>query len=64
MFDMVQGANIHPYVRQLFSDPSTGSFNQVGCTSVFKVYESGSVRTTESILAVCRKGDSTGKEAG
>ncbi|MGF1586299.1 MAG: peptidylprolyl isomerase [Bacteroidales bacterium] len=28
MFDMVQGANIHPYVRQLFSDPSTGSFNR------------------------------------
>ncbi len=28
MLDMVQGANIHPYVRQLFTDPSTGIFNQ------------------------------------
>ncbi|MFU8831562.1 MAG: catalase/peroxidase HPI, partial [Wenzhouxiangella sp.] len=28
MFDMVQGANIHPYVRQLFTDPSTGTFNR------------------------------------
>jgi peptidyl-prolyl cis-trans isomerase D len=28
MFDMVQGANVHPYVRQLFTDPATGEFNQ------------------------------------
>ena len=27
LFDMVQGANIHPYVQQLFTDPSTGMFN-------------------------------------
>ena len=28
LFDMVQGANIHPFVRQLFTDPSTGAFNR------------------------------------
>jgi peptidyl-prolyl cis-trans isomerase D len=28
LFDMVQGANVHPYIRQLFTDPSTGIFNQ------------------------------------
>ncbi len=28
LFDMVQGANIHPIVRQLFTDPSTGTFNR------------------------------------
>jgi peptidyl-prolyl cis-trans isomerase D len=28
MFDMVQGANVHPYVRQLFTDPATGAFSQ------------------------------------
>ncbi len=28
LFDMVQGANIHPIVRQLFTDPSTGAFDQ------------------------------------
>jgi peptidyl-prolyl cis-trans isomerase D len=28
LFDMVQGANVHPYVRQLFTDPSTGIFSQ------------------------------------
>lgn len=28
LFDMVQGSNIHPFVRQLFTDPSTGTFNQ------------------------------------
>lgn len=28
LFDMVQGANIHPIVRQLFTDPETGIFNQ------------------------------------
>ncbi len=28
LFDMVQGANIHPIVRQLFTDPETGTFNQ------------------------------------
>lgn len=28
MFDMVQGSSIHPYVRQLFTDPSTGGFNR------------------------------------
>ncbi len=28
LFDMVQGTNIHPYIRQLFTDPSTGSFNR------------------------------------
>lgn len=34
LFDMVQGANIHPFVRQLFTDPSTGMFNQ-GAVSQF-----------------------------
>jgi peptidyl-prolyl cis-trans isomerase D len=28
MFDMVQGSNVHPYVQQLFTDPSTGAFNR------------------------------------
>ncbi len=28
LFDMVQGRNIHPIVRQLFTDPSTGAFDQ------------------------------------
>lgn len=28
LFDMVQGKNIHPIVRQIFTDPSTGMFNQ------------------------------------
>ncbi len=28
LFDMVQGTNVHPYVQQLFTDPSTGFFNQ------------------------------------
>lgn len=28
LFDMVQGRNIHPIVRQLFTDPSTGTFDQ------------------------------------
>jgi peptidyl-prolyl cis-trans isomerase D len=28
MLDMVQGANIHPFIRQLFTDPSTGTFNR------------------------------------
>lgn len=28
LFDMVQGTNIHPIVRQLFTDPSTGIFDR------------------------------------
>ncbi len=28
VFDMVQGDNIHPFVRQLFADPETGRVNQ------------------------------------
>ena len=28
LFDMVQGTNIHPIVRQIFTDPNTGMFNQ------------------------------------
>ncbi len=28
LFDMIQGANIHPIVRQLFTDPATGTFDQ------------------------------------
>ncbi len=28
LFDMIQGANIHPIVRQLFTDPSTGTFDR------------------------------------
>lgn len=24
LFDLIQGANIHPYIRQLFTDPTTG----------------------------------------
>ncbi len=28
LFDMVQGSNIHPIVRQLFTDPNTGSFDR------------------------------------
>ncbi len=32
LFDMVQGANIHPIVRQLFTDPSTGTFDRSAVT--------------------------------
>ena len=28
LFDMVQGTNINPIVRQIFTDPNTGMFNQ------------------------------------
>lgn len=28
LFDMVQGRNIHPIVRQIFTDPNTGMFNE------------------------------------
>lgn len=28
LFDMIQGANIHPIIRQLFTDPETGVFDQ------------------------------------
>ena len=33
LIDMVQGANIHPQIRQIFSDPNTGEFNKKNITT-------------------------------
>ena len=36
LFDMVQGRNVHPYIRQLFTDPNTGQFNQANVLMFLK----------------------------
>jgi peptidyl-prolyl cis-trans isomerase D len=36
LYDMVQGSNIHPSVKQAFTDPNTGQFNQQGVLNFLK----------------------------
>lgn len=36
LFDMVQGNNPHPFVRQMFTDPQTGSMNKLALISFLK----------------------------
>lgn len=39
LLDMVQGADPHPYIRQIFSDPETGMFNRVAVLQFIKSLE-------------------------
>ncbi len=39
VFDMVQGANPHPYIRQLFTDPETQTFNRASVIQFIKSLE-------------------------
>ncbi len=43
LFDMLQGSNIHPIVRQLFSNPETGQFDRRAVVSFLKKLENGAV---------------------
>ncbi len=36
VFDMVQGRNVHPFIRQLFTDQKTGQFNQLNVIRFLK----------------------------
>ena len=40
LIDMVQGANIHPQIRQIFSDPNTGEFNKKNITTFLQQHHS------------------------
>jgi peptidyl-prolyl cis-trans isomerase D len=39
LLDMVQGADPHPYIRQIFSDPETGIFNRAAVLQFIKSLE-------------------------
>ncbi|UCG28914.1 MAG: SurA N-terminal domain-containing protein [Bacteroidales bacterium] len=39
MFDLVQGADPHPYIRQLFTDPQTGMLNRAGLMQFLKTLD-------------------------
>jgi len=43
LFDMFQGANIHPMIRQLFTNPETGQFDRASVVSFLKNMENGNV---------------------
>ena len=43
LFDMLQGANIHPIVQQLFTNPETGQFDRGGVVRFLKNLETGAV---------------------
>ncbi len=43
LFDMFQGANIHPMIRQLFTNPETGQFDRASVVSFLKNMENGFV---------------------
>jgi len=40
LFDMVQGNNIHPIIRQLFTNPQTGQFNKSTVLNFLKAVDS------------------------
>ncbi len=39
LFDMIQGQNIHPIIRQLFTDPSTGMFDRESVTQFLRTMD-------------------------
>lgn len=41
LFDMLQGANPHPIVRQIFSNPETGQFDRASVVRFLKSLETG-----------------------
>jgi len=43
LFDMLQGANIHPIVQQIFRNPETGQFDRAAVVRFLKNMETGSV---------------------
>lgn len=40
MFDLVQGAEPHPFIQQLFTDPQTGQLNRAGLMQFLKTLDS------------------------
>jgi len=47
LFDMVQGNNIHPIVRQLFTDPQTGQFNKTAVLNFLKAIDSNAASSKQ-----------------
>lgn len=41
LFDLIQGANIHPYIRQLFTDPATGQVDRNAIINFLKNLDFG-----------------------
>ena len=41
LFDLIQGANIHPYIRQLFTNPNTGQVDRNAIISFLKNLDTG-----------------------
>ncbi len=39
LYDMIQGQNIHPIIRQLFTDPSTGMFDRESVTQFLRTMD-------------------------
>lgn len=44
LWDMVQGENIHPMIRQIFSNPETGEVNTMAIIRFLKTYDQGQNR--------------------
>ena len=44
LWDMVQGENIHPMIKQIFSDPETGELNTMAIIRFLKTYDQGQNR--------------------
>lgn len=47
LFDMVQGNNIHPIVRQLFTNPQTGQFNKSTVLNFLKAIDSNAASSEQ-----------------
>ena len=47
LFDMVQGNNIHPIVRQLFTNPQTGQFNKSAVLNFLKAIDSNAASSEQ-----------------
>jgi len=48
LFDMVQGANLHPIIQQLFSNPETGQVDRGAVVSFLKSLEAGAPAETRN----------------
>ena len=47
LFDLVQGNNIHPIVRQLFTNPQTGQFNKSAVLNFLKAIDSNAASSEQ-----------------
>ena len=47
LFDLLQGANVHPFIRRIFTNQETGQFDRSAVVRFLKAMEAGGVKADE-----------------